>query len=60
MTFGTEYRMGFVMLSFIDDVRLTDKPKSVASGAVSIAVDEEELQEASFCCSGNVNRQSRT
>jgi len=47
--------MVFVKFSFIDNVLLTDKPKSVASGAVSMAVDEAELQEDSSCWSGNFN-----
>ena len=43
MTFGTGYGIIFVMLSFIDDVLPTDKPKSVASGTGSRAVEEAVL-----------------
>jgi len=47
----------------MEDVLLTDKPESVASGVgVSMAVAEAELHvlEDSCCCSGNFNIQSRT
>ena len=60
LSFMQEFCKFYRSLSFIEDVLLTDKQKSVASGVLLRAVVETELQEDSCLCSGNLSIHSRT